>query len=133
MLRRNAILLAAGILTAVPTLQVRAQPAAPTNAPVANVSAVDIARRPLGSGEPEQPGYEKAEPVFDNVFHVPQYLPGEPTAATIWPRVIQVLCTRTGEGLQCDGYSWSPSMGRAEYLFFTPVEAARVRPRPEGQ
>lgn len=93
----------------------RAQPAAP-------FATVEIQRLYLGSGEPERPGYENATFVLNDVYHVPQYLPGLPTAASIWPRVIDVPCTRLPSGgLRCQGYSWSPAMGRAEYLYFRPV------------
>ena len=82
---------------------------------------VQIGRAPLGSGEPGQAGLENATLVYDNIYHVPQYLPGFPTAATLWPRVVEVPCRRAGAGLQCEGYNWTPRMGRAEYLFFVPV------------
>jgi hypothetical protein len=85
------------------------------------IGQVQIGRSPLGSGEPGQSGLENATLVFDNVYHVPQYMPGFPTAATLWPRVVEVPCRRVGAGLQCDGYNWTPRMGRAEYLFFVPV------------
>lgn len=88
---------------------------------------VEIGRMLLGSGEPGQPGFENATPVYNNVYHVPQYLPGYPTAATIWPRVIEVLCRQVEARLQCDGYYWTPKMGRGEYLYFVPVMAP---PRP---
>ncbi len=80
----------------------------------------------LGSGEPGEPGFEKATPVYNNIYHVPQYMPGYPTAAIIWPRVIEVPCRKVEAGLQCDGYNWTPNMGRAEYLYFMPVLAAVV-------
>ena len=82
-----------------------------------------IERLPLGSGEPGQAGFENAQPVAidENVYHVPQYLPGFPTAATLWPRIIQVRCRQTPSLLQCDGYQWVPAFGRAEYLYFVPV------------
>jgi hypothetical protein len=50
------------------------------------------------------------------VWHVPQYLPGFPTAATIWPRVIILQCASD----LCSGYEITPEMGRGEYLFFVP-------------
>jgi hypothetical protein len=85
---------------------------------------VEIGRAFLGSGQPGAMGFENASAVSNDVYHAPQYLPGLPTAATIYPRVMEVLCRASGAGLQCDGYNWLPSMGRAEYLFFTPVIAA---------
>lgn len=91
---------------------------------------VEIQRLYLGSGEPARPGYENATFVLDGVYHAPQYLPGRPTAASIWPRVIDVPCTALATGgLRCQGYSWTPAMGRAEYLYFRPVMSG---PRPVG-
>ena len=61
---------------------------------------------------------DNAEPVGDlGVWHVPQYMPGYPTAATIWPRVVIIQC----EGDVCPGYEVTPELGRGEYLFFLPV------------
>lgn len=93
-------------------------------ASVALAQTVQIERTPYGSGEPGQAGGEAAVLVENNIYHAPQYLPGSPTAASLWPRVIRVQCQQAGEGLQCDGYHWAPWMGHAEYLYFTPVIAA---------
>jgi hypothetical protein len=88
-------------------------------------SPVEIERLDFGSGEPEQRGFENATAVLNDVYHAPQYLPGLPTAASIWPRVVEVPCTRAPSGtLQCKGYQWLPTYGRAEYLYFRPVVAA---------
>lgn len=63
----------------------------------------------------------------DNYIHVPQYMPYYPTAAVIWPRVVEVPCEKTEAGeLRCEGYNWTPAMGRGEYLFFVP----KVRNEP---
>jgi len=62
--------------------------------------------------------------VENNMYHAPQYLPGSPTAASLWPRVVRVRCEKAGEGLRCEGYNWAEWMGRGEYLYFTPVIAA---------
>jgi hypothetical protein len=91
---------------------------------------VDIKNEVLGSGTPGAVGFEQALPVLENdIYHAPQYMAAFPTAATIWPRVVDVPCVRTPVGLKCDGYNWTPKMGRGEYLFFrthiiepTPVE-----------
>lgn len=93
--------------------------------PLAGAQPVEIERSILGSGEPGQQGFENAVPVADDMYHAPQYLPGSPTAASVWPRVVRVNCRRSGTGLQCDGYQWTPAMGRAEYLFFVPVIVSR--------
>lgn len=86
---------------------------------------VEIERQHLGSGEPGQAGFENATPVSDDVYHAPQYMPGYPTARSVWARVIEVPCDRGADGrLQCKGYQWSPALGRGEYLFFKPVVLA---------
>ena len=65
-------------------------------------------------------GTDNADPVADyGVWHVPQYMPGFPTAATIWPRVVDVRCA---EDNACTGYLITPAMGRGEYLFFRPIK-----------
>lgn len=76
-----------------------------------------IQRMPLGSGQQSAGGTEKAEPVGDlGVYHVPQYMPGYPTSATIWPRAVTVPCVND----LCAGYEVTPELGRGEYLFFVP-------------
>jgi hypothetical protein len=97
-------------------------------APAFAQPVVEIGRMLLGSGEPGQPGVENATMVANDVYHVPQYLPGFPTAATIWPRVIEVPCRSVAARLRCDGYNWTPAMGRGEYLYFTPVLGAVPQP-----
>lgn len=86
---------------------------------------VEIERLYLGSGEPGSTGYENAMVVENDVYHAPQYMPGLPTAAPIWPRVVEVPCTRAPTGaLQCKGYEITPAYGRGEYLYFRPVVLA---------
>ena len=82
---------------------------------------VEIERAPLGSGQPGESGFEAAVAVTEGLYHVPQYLPGYPTAAVIWPRAIRIQCRENAGVLRCEGYRWSPAMGRAEYLYFVPV------------
>lgn len=94
--------------------------------------AVEIERLMLGSGEQGVSGYEQATAVYGNIYHVPQYLPGFPTAATIWPRAIEVPCHQGGLELECDGYYWNPAMGRGEYLFFIPVVAVTPAAAADG-
>lgn len=98
---------------------------------------VDVTRKGLGSGTPAKmqlsnSGVENAKVVNSSpdVLHTPQYLPGFPTAATIFPRIVEVPCTKvaaTGD-LKCSGYHWTPAMGRAEYLFVTPVVKEEAAP-----
>lgn len=87
---------------------------------------VRIGRVLLGSGEPggSGAGYEDASEVYNNLYHAPQYMPFFPTAATIWPRVIEVPCTTSGADVICERYYWRPEYGRGEYLFFTPIMQA---------
>lgn len=77
-----------------------------------------VERIPMGSGLQNLTGAENAERVGTlGVWHVPQYMPGYPTAATIWPRVVILQC----ENELCAGYAITPEMGRGEYLFFEPA------------
>lgn len=57
----------------------------------------------------------------NDIYHSPQYMPGYPTAATIFPRVVDVDCVRVINGISCKGYNWLPEMGRGEYLMVHPV------------
>ncbi len=82
---------------------------------------VDIGRMPLGAGTPGIDGQENATPWDTGLYHAPRYMPGYPTAATIFPRAITVLCLQKTDGLHCNGYNWLPEMGRAEYLMIRPV------------
>ena len=96
---------------------------------------VNVGKAVLGSGTPAKnaSGFENAKvvdnsKVENNILHAPQYMPGYPTAAVIWPRVVEVPCTKTAKGdLNCSGYNWSPAMGPGEYLFVSPrvVEPAK--------
>ena len=95
-----------------------------------NGKPINVHRHTLGSGEQGVKGFEVASPVLENhIYHGPQYMPFYPTAAVIWPRVIEIDCfEESAHGLnKCKGYNWAPSMGRAEYLFVTP---RYVKPAP---
>ena len=85
---------------------------------------INIDAKALGSGTPAATitqGTNSATLINDSMWHTPQYLPGYPTAAVIWPRVITVPCTETATNqLKCSGYHWKPEYGRAEYLFISP-------------
>jgi hypothetical protein len=90
------------------------------NVSQASIASMKIERVYMGSGSQDVAGTENADPVADfGVWHVPQYMPGFPTAATIWPRVVEARCT---EGNACAGYLITPEMGRGEYLFFRPIK-----------
>ena len=88
-----------------------------------SAQTVQIERAPLGSGEQiTEPGkYENAQSVYEGIYHAPQYMPGYPTAAVIWPKIIAVPCTKENDKITCRGYTWIPEYGRAEYLYFVPV------------
>ena len=93
--------------------------------------ATIIMRLPGGSGTPGFSGFEPATHMGEGIYHAPQYLPQFPTAATLWPRVIDVLCEKqTNNSYVCDGYNWIPAFGRGEYLYIRPqVKAQPVAPR----
>lgn len=98
------------------------------NAPIPAGSTV-IVRQAGGSGTPGFTGVEPATYMGDGIYHAPQFLPNSPTAASIYPRVIDIECTKTAAGsFLCDGYNWSPSMGSAEYLYIRPFLKASVAP-----
>lgn len=89
---------------------------------------VTVSREALGSGTPESVGLENAVKWDNDIYHAPQYMPGFPTAATLWPRVMDVSCQKVGETLNCDGYHWMPELGRGEYLMIRPVIKKVVPP-----
>lgn len=97
---------------------------------------VQIQRNEFGTGTPgAAQGFDKATPWTEgsDIYVVPQYLPGYPTAATIWPRVIDVDCEQTDarSPTNCKGFNWLPEMGRAEYLMIRPriVKPIIVQPQ----
>ena len=92
-----------------------------TSAAAVSAADVTVERRPFGSGTPGQPGVEQATPWGGDLLHAPQYMPGHPTAATIYPRIVEVECQVAGSKLECAGYNWTPDMGRAEYLLVRPT------------
>lgn len=99
-------------------------------ATMANAQTVTVTRENLGSGSPGTSGAESAVVVNGDIYHAPQYLPGYPTAATLWPRIIEVPCTNKDGKLSCQGYNWSPKYGRGEYLFIRPVIQPEPTPQP---
>lgn len=82
-----------------------------------------ISKTQLGLGSPTPMltvGNEEAKYVDDGYYHAPQYMPNYPTAATIWPRVVDVGCEKGSVGIVCEGYHLRPGLGRGEYLFVHP-------------
>lgn len=116
-------------LVLVPVLAVASQVKGAQREPVPPGSMV-VLRHHLGSGIPGLTGLEPASHVGDGVYHVPQLLPFYPTAGVLWPRVVVVECEKVTDRFVCDGYHWSPSIGRGEYLFIRPVLKERAPPTP---
>lgn len=109
--------------------------AASTGAAAAGNLDFRVERLPFGSGTPSNGaavGAEAAQHVMDGLYHVPNHLPGHPTAAVIWPREIPVECgaAASSDDAVCGGYRVHPLMGRGEYLFVRPV-AKVAPPAPE--
>lgn len=97
----------------------------------APVPAFEVERLPFGSGTPAggvTTGTETARIVVDGLYHVPNYMPGFPTAATIWPRELPLECDHDAHtnGPACSGYRVLPAVGRGEYIFVRPY----TRPAP---
>lgn len=94
---------------------------------------VNVTRKGLGLGTPgtklTNVGVENVVPTNSSpeVLFVPKYLPGYPTAATIWPRIVEVPCKDVNGSLECEGFHWTPDMGRGEYLFITPKVVAEPK------
>lgn len=86
-----------------------------------------VGRNNTGSGTPGSVGFENATQWDNDIFHAPQYMPGYPTAASIWPRVLTLKCEKDGLLVKCPGYNWLPEMGRGEYLMIRP----EIVPVPE--
>lgn len=80
---------------------------------------------PLGSGIPSvgaTSGYSVAEHVRDGLYHVPGYLPFDPTAEPVPARVVPLRCTGSpGSEWVCDGYSIHPGISRGENILIQPV------------
>jgi hypothetical protein len=97
-----------------------------TVAGAASAADLSIERREGGFGTPGLNGLENAQ-LWDgstSIYHALTYLPGSPTAATIYPRVVDVECSKDAKGnFSCGGFNWRQELGRAEYLFVRPVVA----------
>ncbi|MEB0133942.1 hypothetical protein QN362_01210 [Actimicrobium sp. CCC2.4] len=87
-------------------------------------NGIEVTKMALGSGTPAMStsGTETARLVGDGLYHVPNYLPGFPTAATIWPRALSLSCEPESaeDKLTCDGFQVIPALGRGEYIFVRP-------------
>jgi len=99
----------------------------------ASFDVVRVASVPLGSGVPVAGGIAEpsiADRVAEGEYHVPGYMPGHPTAAMLWPRVVYVPCKRTEArgALSCAGYEISPLRG--EYVYLRPLVETATPPRP---
>lgn len=92
------------------------------------MAQVSVDRMENGSGQPNAQGVENAELWGNDIYHAPQYMPGYPTAAVIYPRVVKVTCEKSDAGLHCKGYNWSTDMGRGEYLMIQPEVVAKAVP-----
>jgi hypothetical protein len=85
---------------------------------------IQVQRVPYGSGTPQAgvtTGYDVAQSVGSGLYAVPSYLPYEPTGVTMYPRVVQVPCSKTGTEWKCAGYAITPGLGRGEYILIQPV------------
>lgn len=92
-----------------------------------NSPAVFIQNEQLGSGAPLPSvtvGSELASYWGDGLYYVPGYYPGYPTAGVMWPRMVEVPCTKNQDGsLSCHGYSILAQQAgnRGEFILFKPV------------
>lgn len=93
------------------------------------ISNISVVRNQLGAGDPLEEktvGKNPADYINDGYYHSPQYMAGFPTAAIIWPRIIDVDCEKIPTGITCNGYHWLPAYGRGEYLFIHPKFKASI-------
>lgn len=97
------------------------------NTPIAAPGLV-LLRHQLGSGTPGYTEFEPATHMGEGIYHAQQYMPQYPTAAVLWPRVIDIECEKPGNTYICEGYNWLPALGRGEYLYVRPhVKAAKIQ------
>lgn len=90
---------------------------------------INIQRNEFGSGTPGRSGFENAQPWIEGsgIYSTPQYMPGYPTSAAIWPRIVEVECEQVAlTQINCKGFNWSPELGRAEYLMIRPKLAKKL-------
>jgi hypothetical protein len=82
-----------------------------------------VARVPYGSGIPSpgrSVGYSTAVPVGDGLYSVPGYLPGDESAASIPPRVVDVKCTPLAGTWYCEGYHIDGILLSGENVYVRP-------------
>jgi len=92
---------------------------------------IEIANVPMGSGVPsigQSLGYSEAMPVADGLYHVPGYMPYQSSAATIWPRVVNVKCDNQNGTWYCTGYHIDGVLERGEDIYVRPqfIQVAAV-------
>jgi hypothetical protein len=91
----------------------------PTDSP----ASIEVANVPGGSGVPsggQSVGYSEATPVSDGLYQVPGFMPYEPSAGTMWPRVIDVKCMSKAGVWYCTGYHIDGVLGRGEDIYVRP-------------
>jgi hypothetical protein len=80
---------------------------------------------PMGTGQPSDKTFGSTIGMYwgNGLFFVPGYLPGYPTAAVLWDRVIDVNCKKVVGGLSCDGSALHDQQvaNRGEYILYRPV------------
>lgn len=114
--------LAIGLLCACSAWAQAAPPVSEQNAP-----SVFIQNVQMGTGVPTPSvaiGSEKASYWGDGLYYVPGYYPGYPTAQVLWPRMVEVPCTKNPNGsILCQGFSiLSQQVGyRGDFILFKPV------------
>jgi hypothetical protein len=99
--------------------------------PSGDPSDIMVARVPMGSGTPsvgETSGYDEATPVADGLYHVPGFLPYESSAASMWPRVVNVKCHSQDGEWYCTGYHIDGVLERGEDVYVRPQFIKVVTP-----
>jgi len=105
--------------------------------PVGDPASIEVANVPMGSGVPsggQTIGYSEATPVSDGLYEVPGFLPYDPSAGTVWPRVVDVRCIDKAGTWYCTGYHIDGVLGRGEDIYVRPVfiKSAAVVPGTPG-
>jgi hypothetical protein len=83
--------------------------------------SIEVANVPMGSGMPGQSvGYTEATPVSDGLYQVPGFMPYQSTAASMWPRVVDVTCHNQSGTWYCNGYHIDGVLERGEDIYVRP-------------